>query len=138
MISQKRTATALLVTCPYNPDFRAAARRLFDSPITTLHPIDSDIRLVEIGPGFDPANEQLLSHAGLSCKIGPGFDPGHAPLLSHEWLDWEFGSPIEVTLTGISGASNKTRQFLTTVGNDLTYEVLALLAYSTRMWPSIP
>jgi len=28
MISQKRTATALLVTCPYNPDFRAAARRL--------------------------------------------------------------------------------------------------------------
>ena len=28
MISQKRTATALLVTCPYNPDFRAVARRL--------------------------------------------------------------------------------------------------------------
>lgn len=101
---------------------------MFDSPITTAHPLDSDIRLVEIGPGFDPANERLLSHAGLSCKIGPGFDPGHAPLLSHEWLDWEFGSPIEVTLTGISGASNKTRQFLTTVGNDLTYEVLALLA----------
>lgn len=101
---------------------------MLGSPITTSHPIDSDIRLVEIEPGFDPANERLLSHAGLTCEIGPGFDPGHAPLLSHEWLDWEFGSPIEVSLTGISGVSDNTRQFLTTDGNDLTYEVLALLA----------
>ena len=101
---------------------------MFDSPITTSHPIDSDIRLVEIGHGFDPANERLLFHAGLTCEIGPGFDPGHPPLLSHEWLDWEFGSPIEVSLTGISGVSDNTRQFLTTDGNDLTYEVLALLA----------
>lgn len=101
---------------------------MLGSPITTSHPIDSDIRLVEIEPGFYPANERLLSHAGLTCEIGPGFDPGHAPLLSHEWLDWEFGSPIEVSLTGISGVSDNTRQFLTTDGNDLTYEVLALLA----------
>ena len=59
---------------------------MLGSPITTSHPIDSDIRLVEIEPGFYPANERLLSHAGLTCEIGPGFDPGHAPLLSHEVL----------------------------------------------------
>lgn len=78
-----------------------------DPPIVVAHPIDSDIRLVQIGPGFDPADEPLLAHAGLAC---------------------EMHGPIWVAMNGMTGVSDKTRQFLTTTGNDLTEEVLTLLA----------
>ncbi|MCL1629478.1 hypothetical protein M3N55_12125 [Roseibaca sp. V10] len=82
-----------------------------DPPIVVAHPIDSDIRLVQIGPGFDPADEPLLAHAGLAC---------------------EMNGPIWVAMTGMTGVSDKTRQFLTTIRNDLTEEVLTLLAEEMR------
>lgn len=78
-----------------------------DPPIVIAHPIDSDIRLVQIGPGYDPADEPLLAHAGLACELG---------------------GKIEVAMSGMTGISDKTRQFLTTIGNDLTEKVLTLLA----------
>lgn len=76
-------------------------------PIIISHPIDSDIRMVQVGPGYDPACEPLLAHAGLTCELG---------------------GRIEVAMHGMSGVSDKTRQFLTTTRNDLTEEVLMLLA----------
>jgi hypothetical protein len=82
-----------------------------DPPIVVAHPIDSDIRLVQIGPGFDPAVEPLLTHAGLACELH---------------------GPIWVAMGGMTGVSDKTRQFLTTIGNDLTEEVLTLLAEEMR------
>ena len=78
-----------------------------DPAIVIAHPIHSDIRLIQIGPGFDPADEPLLSHAGLACEIG---------------------GRIEVCMNGMSGVSDQTRQFLTTVSTELTEKVLTLLA----------
>lgn len=77
-----------------------------DVPIVVVHPIDSDIRLVQIGPGHDPSKEPLLKHAGLAC---------------------EMHGPIWVAMNGVSGVSDKTRQFLTTINNDLDEEVLTIL-----------
>lgn len=77
-----------------------------DVPIVVVHPIDSDIRLVQIDPGHDPAEEPLLTHAGLACEVT---------------------GRIWVAMDGISGVSDKTRQFLTTVGNDLDEDVLNIL-----------
>jgi hypothetical protein len=71
-----------------------------------VQPIASDIRLIQIGSGYDPSDEPLLKHAGLAC---------------------EMHGPIWVAMNGISGVSDKTRQFLTTVNNDLDEEVLNLL-----------
>lgn len=75
-------------------------------PMVIVHPLDSDIRLAQIGPGYDPSDEPLLKHAGLAC---------------------EMHGPIWVAMNGISGVSDKTRQFLTTVNNDLDEDVLNLL-----------
>lgn len=77
-----------------------------DVPIVIVQPIASDIRLVQIGAGYDPSDEPLLKHAGLAC---------------------EMHGPIWVAMNGISGVSDKTRQFLTTVNNDLDEDVLNLL-----------
>lgn len=77
-----------------------------DAPMVIVQPIASDIRLVQIGSGYDPSDEPLLKHAGLAC---------------------EMHGPIWVAMNGISGVSDKTRQFLTTVNNDLDEEVLNLL-----------
>ena len=77
-----------------------------DVPMVIVQPIASDIRLVQIGSGYDPSDEPLLKHAGLAC---------------------EMHGPIWVAMNGISGVSDKTRQFLTTVNNDLDEEVLNLL-----------
>lgn len=76
-------------------------------PLVVVHPIDSDIRLIQIAPGVDPSVEPLLSHAGLACELG---------------------GKVEVSMTGISGSSELIRQFLTTAGNDLTEEILTVLA----------
>jgi hypothetical protein len=78
-----------------------------DPPIVIAHPIDSDIRLIQIGPGCDPAREPLLSHAGLACEVG---------------------GEIRVAMNGMTGITDTTRQFLTTADNDLTEEVLVMLA----------
>lgn len=92
-----------------------------DVPIVVVHPIDSDIRLIQIGPGHDPADEPLLSYAGLACELR---------------------GPIWVAMNGISGVSDKTRQFLTSVNNDLDEDVLMLLAEELsdpiRRYSSIP
>lgn len=77
-----------------------------DVPMVIVQPIASDIRLIQIGSGYDPSDEPLLKHAGLAC---------------------EMHGPIWVAMNGISGVSDKTRQFLTTVNNDLDEEVLNLL-----------
>ena len=77
-----------------------------DVPMVIVQPIASDIRLVQIGSGYDPSDEPLLKHAGLAC---------------------EMHGPIWVAMNGISGVSDKTRQFLTTANNDLDEEVLNLL-----------
>jgi hypothetical protein len=77
-----------------------------DAPMVIVHPLDSDIRLVQIGPGYDPSEEPLLKHAGLACELH---------------------GPIWVAMNGISGVSDKIRQFLTTVNNDLDEDVLNLL-----------
>ncbi|MFP1646208.1 hypothetical protein [Pontitalea aquivivens] len=76
-------------------------------PLIVVTPVDSEIRLIQIGPGVNAAEEPLLSHAGLACELG---------------------GKIEVAMTGITGTSELIRQFLTTVGNDLTREVLTALA----------
>lgn len=76
-------------------------------PLIVVHPIDSDIRLVQIAPGVDPSCEPLLSHAGLSCALG-----GH----------------IEVSMNGMTGVADVIRQFLTSAGNDLSEELLTRLA----------
>ena len=78
-----------------------------DPPIIVTHPLDSDIRLIQIGPGYDPADEPLLAHAGVACEVH---------------------GPIWVAMTGLTGVSDKTRQFLTTANNDLDEEVLNILA----------
>lgn len=78
-----------------------------DVPIVVAHPIDSDIRLVQIGPGYDPADEPLLAHAGIACEVH---------------------GPIWVAMNGLTGVSERTRQFLTTVNNDLDEEELRILA----------
>jgi hypothetical protein len=76
-------------------------------PLIVVTPIDSDIRLIQIAPGVDTSVEPLLRHAGLACELG---------------------GKVEVAMTGISGSSELIRQFLTTAGNDLTEEVLTVLA----------
>ena len=76
-------------------------------PIVVVHPIDSDIRLIQLAPGVDASVEPLLKHAGLACELG---------------------GKVEVAMTGITGSSELIRQFLTTAGNDLTEEVLTVLA----------
>ena len=76
-------------------------------PLIVVTPVDSEIRLIQIGPGVDASVEPLLSHAGLACELG---------------------GRIEVAMTGIAGSSDLIRQFLTTAGNDLTEEVLTVLA----------
>ncbi len=48
---------------------------MLGSPITTSHPIDSDIRLVKIEPGFYSANERLLSTRASPVKLGPVSTP---------------------------------------------------------------
>ncbi|RID89774.1 hypothetical protein D2N39_21435 [Gemmobacter lutimaris] len=76
-------------------------------PLIVVTPVDSEIRLIQIGPGVNAAEEPLLSHAGLACELG---------------------GKVEVAMTGITGTSELIRQFLTTVGNDLTREALTALA----------
>jgi|AntRauMFilla1563_2_1112583.scaffolds.fasta_scaffold16800_1 hypothetical protein len=76
-------------------------------PIVVAHPLDSDIRLVQIGPGYDPAKEPLLAHAGLACEL-------HGRI----WVE----------MGGLTGVSDKTRQFLTTVSNNMSEELLMILA----------
>lgn len=76
-------------------------------PLIVVTPVDSEIRLIQIGPGVNAAEEPLLSHAGLACELG---------------------GKVEVAMTGITGTSELIRQFLTTAGNDLTEEVLTVLA----------
>lgn len=69
--------------------------------------LDRDLRLIQIAPGFDPADEPLLSHAGLACEIG---------------------GKVEVTMTGMTGISGKTRQYVTSATNVLNEDLLSLLA----------
>jgi len=76
-------------------------------PIIVCHPLDSDIRLIQIGPGYDPAGEPLLSHTGLLCDLG---------------------GRVDVAMNGVTTISDKTRQFLTTVDNDMREDVLLLLS----------
>lgn len=78
-----------------------------DHLLFTVYPMDSDIRLVQIAPGVDPRKEPLLSHTGLVCNLG---------------------ERVEIAMNGVDTPSPKTRQFLTTVGNDLTEAVLEILA----------
>ena len=76
-------------------------------PLVVVHPVDSDVRLIQLAPGVDASVEPLLRHAGLVCELG---------------------SRVEVAMNGISGTSDCIRQFLTTEANDLDYELLVLLA----------
>lgn len=39
-------------------------------PLIVVTPVDSEIRLIQIGPGVNAAEEPLLSHAGLACELG--------------------------------------------------------------------
>lgn len=72
-----------------------------------VSPIESDIRLVQLAPGVDPSVVPILSHAGLACVLG---------------------GRIEVAMNGMTEVSDEMRQFLTTEGNDLSEELLTLLA----------
>lgn len=76
-------------------------------PYVIVSPIESDIRLVQLAPGVDPSVVPLLSHAGLACVLG---------------------GRIEIAMNGMTGVSDEIRQFLTTEGNDLSEELLTLLA----------
>lgn len=75
--------------------------------LVVVHPIDSDIRLIQLAPGVDASVEPLLKHAGLVCELG---------------------SRIEVAMDGITGTSGRIRQFLTSESNTLDYELLVMLA----------
>jgi hypothetical protein len=77
------------------------------SPIIIVYPIDSDIRILQIAPFADPSKEPLLSHAGVVCNLG---------------------EDVRVALNGVTDRSPHTRQFLTTINNDLTEPVLTYLA----------
>jgi hypothetical protein len=77
-----------------------------DPPIVIAPSVDSDIRLVQIGLGQNPAQEPPLKRAGLACELH---------------------GPIWVAMNGISGVSDKTRQFLTTINNDMDEDVLNIL-----------
>jgi len=79
----------------------------YENPIIVVYPIDSDIRIVQIAPGADPSTEPLLSHVGLICDLG---------------------DKVYVALDGAKGTSPHTRQFLTTVNNDLTEPMLTYMA----------
>lgn len=79
----------------------------YANPIIVVYPIDSDIRIVQIAPGADPSTEPLLSHAGLACDLGDN---------------------VYVAPDGVKGTSPHTRQFLTTVNNDLAEPMLTYLA----------
>jgi hypothetical protein len=76
-------------------------------PPVVIYPMESGLRLVELAPGVDASVEPLLSHAGLLC---------------------EFGNPMEVAMHGITGTSDRLRQFLTTATNVFDHEQLVLLA----------
>lgn len=78
-----------------------------DSPIVIVYPIDSDIRILQIAPWADPSKEPLLSHAGVVCNLG---------------------EDVHVALNGVTDRSPHTRQFLTTVNNDLSEPLLSYLA----------
>ena len=78
-----------------------------ESQIIIVYPIDSDIRILQIAPWADPSTQPLLSHAGVVCNLGEN---------------------VQVTLNGVTDRSPHTRQFLTTVNNDLTEPVLSYLA----------
>lgn len=75
--------------------------------LVVVHPIASDIRLIQLAPGVDASVEPLLKHAGLVCELG---------------------SRIEVAMDGIIGTSGRIRQFLTSESNTLDYELLVMLA----------
>jgi hypothetical protein len=78
-----------------------------NSPISVVYPLDSDIRIVQIAPWADPSKQPLLLHAGVVCNLG---------------------EDVHVALNGVTDRSPHTRQFLTTVNNDLTEPVLSYLA----------
>lgn len=75
--------------------------------ITVLYPIGSNVRIVKVPPGADPEMNPLLAQSGLVM---------------------EPGSPIMPAPNGISGVSDRHREFLTTLENDLTLTELETLA----------
>jgi len=74
--------------------------------ISVIYPIGSDIRLVHLSAGAEPSTEPLLSHAGLA---------------------WEEGGLVSAAPGGLKDVSDKKRQFLTSVWNDMTPELLDVM-----------
>jgi len=74
--------------------------------ICVIYPLGSDIRLIHLAPGADPSEEPLLSQAGLV---------------------WEEGKPVSFTLDGLKGPSDRRRQFVTNINNDMTPELLSIM-----------
>jgi len=74
--------------------------------ICVIYPIGSDVRLIHLAPGADPTQEPLLSQAGLV---------------------WEEGEPVSFTLDGLKGPSDRRRQFVTNIHNDMTPELLSIM-----------
>lgn len=77
------------------------------SPVIVVRQAGSNLCIVQIAPGADASVEPLLSHAGLACELG---------------------GPVTVAMGGITGRSDRVRQFLTSVDNDLEEEVLRIAA----------
>lgn len=80
--------------------------------LVTVVPSDPTIRLIRIGPGGDPSDEPLLSHAGL--------------IINDEWH-------AEVALQGLTGVSRKLRRFLTRVEKNWDEMELKFIAESINM-----
>jgi hypothetical protein len=80
--------------------------------LVTVVPSDPTFRLIRIGPGGDPSDEPLLSHAGVIID-----DKWHA----------------EVALQGLTGVSRKLRRFWTRVGKDWDEMELKFMAESINM-----
>lgn len=80
--------------------------------LVTVVPSDPTFRLIRIGPGVDPSDEPLLSHAGVIID-----DKWHA----------------EVALQGLTGVSRKLRRFWTRVGKDWDEMELKFMAESINM-----
>ena len=60
--------------------------------------------------------------------IPPGKDPATEPLLSHGGVLLEEGRPATYSLNGLSGTSDKLREFITSVDNGMSPRLLLMIA----------
>jgi hypothetical protein len=78
-----------------------------DMSTRVVYLLGSPLRIFYIPPGNDPASEPLLAHAGVIL---------------------EEGQPATYTLNGLSGPSDKLREFITTVDNGMSPGLLLMIA----------